>query len=112
MGRRSLLAPAILAAGVTAVSVGCANAQQFQAVFSGFNEVGALNAETGAILSTGQAKVNLTLNTQLQSLNYTLTYSGLGAPEVSSGGAGVEAGAPPEARSSNAFRDAMASFSL
>ena len=75
----SSLARAILAAFVTAISVGYANAQQqFQAIFSGLNELGALNAETGAILSNGQAKLSLTLNTQLQSLTYTLTYSGLG----------------------------------
>jgi CHRD domain len=75
-----ILVRTTLAAVVTAISVGYANAQQFQAVFSGLNELGALNAETGAILSTGQAKLSLTLNTQLQSLTYSLTYSGLGAP--------------------------------
>ena len=84
MCRRSLLARASLAAAVTALSIGCANAQQLQAVFSGLNELGALNSETGAILSTGQAKLSLTLNTQLQSLTYSLTYSGLGSPVTQS----------------------------
>jgi hypothetical protein len=80
----SLPARAILTVVVTAGSIGYANAQQFQAVFSGLNELGALNAETGAILSNGQAKLSLTLNTQLQSLTYTLTYSGLGTPVTQS----------------------------
>jgi hypothetical protein len=75
--RRSVLAEAILAAAVAAVPAAYANAQEFHAKFSGFNEVGALNAETGAILSNGQATLALKLNKQLQSLTYTLTYSNL-----------------------------------
>jgi hypothetical protein len=66
----SLLARAILAAAMTAVSVAYANAQQFQAIFSGYNVVPPVN-------STAQATLKMTLNTQLQSLTYTLTYSGL-----------------------------------
>jgi hypothetical protein len=74
---RSMLAGAILAAAVTAMSAAGANAQQFQTTFSGFEEVGALNAETGAVLSPGQATLALNLNQQAKSLTYTLTYSGL-----------------------------------
>ena len=70
--RCSLLVRAILTAVVTALSVGYANAQQFQAIFSGFNVV-------PPILSQGQATLKMTLNTQLQSLTYTLTYSNLGS---------------------------------
>jgi hypothetical protein len=77
MCRRSVLAGAILAAAATTVSAGCANAQQFQAIFSGFQELGALNAETGAILSPGQATLALNLNQKVGTLAYTLTYSGL-----------------------------------
>jgi hypothetical protein len=72
-----MLAGAILAAIVTLVLAANANAQEFHAKFSGFNEVGALNAETGAIFSQGQATLALNLNKQLQSLNYTLIYSNL-----------------------------------
>jgi hypothetical protein len=55
-----------------------ARAQEFSAKFSGFQEVGGLGAgETGAILSTGQATVKLTLDKTAQTLTYTLTYSGL-----------------------------------
>jgi hypothetical protein len=68
---------AILAAAVTAVPATYANARDFHATFSGFNELGALNAETGAINSDGQATLALTLNTKMQTLSYTLTYSNL-----------------------------------
>jgi CHRD domain len=74
--RSSLLSQAILAAVVTAMSVGYANAQQFQAVFSGLNEV------PSPVLSQGQGTLKMTLNTQLQSLTYTLTYSGLTSTAV------------------------------
>jgi hypothetical protein len=82
MRRRSVLAGAILAAAVTTVSTAGANAQQFQAKFSGFQEVGPLPgpsaAETGAILSPGQGTLTLTLKQQAPpSLTFTLTYSGL-----------------------------------
>jgi CHRD domain len=79
MCRRSVLAGAVLAAAVTIMSSAYANAQQFQAVFTGFEELGPLNAESGNILSTGQASLTLNMNQQLQSLQYTLTYSNLSA---------------------------------
>jgi hypothetical protein len=55
-----------------------ARAQEYSAKFSGFQEVGGLGAgETGAVLSTGQATLKLTLDKTAQTLTYTLTYSGL-----------------------------------
>ena len=58
------------------VSFASANAQQFSAKLSGFNEIGGLGAgETGAILSEGQGTLTATLNSA--SLTYTLTFSGL-----------------------------------
>ena len=80
MYRHSVLAGTILAAAVTTVSAAGANAQQFQANFSGFQELGALNAETGAILSTGQGTLALNLNQPAGTLTFTLTYSGLSEP--------------------------------
>jgi hypothetical protein len=77
--RRSVLAGAILGAAVTAMSSACANAQTFHTEFSGNNELGPLNAETGAIFSPGQATLALKLDQKLQSLTYTLTYSNLSA---------------------------------
>jgi hypothetical protein len=58
-----------LAAVLTAISVGYANAQQFQAIFSGLNEV-------PPIVSSGQGTLKMTLNTSAQTLTYTLTFSG------------------------------------
>jgi hypothetical protein len=66
---------AFVLAGTSAVK-----AEQFTAKFSGFEEIGALGAgETGAILSDGQASLDLTLNRQSQTVAFTLTYSGLTA---------------------------------
>jgi CHRD domain len=76
---RSVLArAALLAAAMTAVSAAYANAQQFEAIFSGLNEV-------PPILSTGTATLKLNLNQNTQSLTYTLTYSNLSAPVIQSG---------------------------
>jgi CHRD domain len=78
MSRRSFLLSTILTAVVTAGSVGNANAQQqFGAIFSGLNEV-------PPVLSQGQGTLKMTLNTQLQSVTYTLTFSGLSATVVQS----------------------------
>jgi hypothetical protein len=82
--RRFMLTGAILGAVITAVSTAYANDEEFRAKFSGFKEVGALNNESGAILSAGQATLKLKLDKQLQSLAFTLTYSGLGAPVTQS----------------------------
>ena len=55
-----------------------ANAQEYFAKLSGFQEVGGLGAgETGAILSPGSARVKLVLDKNAQTLTYTLTYTGL-----------------------------------
>jgi hypothetical protein len=56
-----------------------AKAQKFSTVFSGFEEVGALNNESGAIFSQGQATLDLVLNTNAQTLSFTLVYSNLSA---------------------------------
>ena len=61
-----------------------AQATEFSAKFSGFQEIGALNAETGAILSDGTATLDLDLNRAAQTLRFTLTYSGLSAPVTQS----------------------------
>ncbi|HTT71714.1 MAG TPA: CHRD domain-containing protein [Anaeromyxobacteraceae bacterium] len=57
-----------------------AKAQEFIGRYSGNNEVGALNAESGAILSGGQATVELTLDRGAKTLTFKLTYSGLSSP--------------------------------
>ena len=76
--RCNLLAPAILWATCFALP---ANAEEFSAKFSGFQEIGALGAgEMGAIFSQGKATLQVDLNKNAHTLTYTLTYSGLVAP--------------------------------
>jgi hypothetical protein len=65
-----MVAPAVMAAP---------HAEEFRAVFSGFNEVGALNAQSGAIFSPGRATLELELNRADQTLSFVLKYSGLSA---------------------------------
>jgi len=67
------IAYAVLAAAITAVPATFANAQDFHAKLSGLNVVDV------PILAQGQATIALNLNRKLQSLKYTLTYSGLSA---------------------------------
>jgi hypothetical protein len=73
---RHVWAGATLAAFVLLLSSVPANAQEFFAKLSGFQEVGGLGAgETGAILSQGEATLKLNLDKTAQTLTYTLTYS-------------------------------------
>ena len=74
--RRNFLASAFLGAAVLVLSVS-ANAQRFSGTFSGFNELGAQNNETGAILSEGKGTIKLKLDKSNNSITYELTYSGL-----------------------------------
>jgi hypothetical protein len=69
----------LLAAATICVVAPAADAEEFHARFSGFNEVGALNAETGAILSNGRGTLDLNLDRKAQTLAFKLTYSSLGA---------------------------------
>jgi len=76
---RFLLTRTFAAAALIATPAVCAAADEFHAVFSGFNEVGALNNESGAILSDGKATLTLKLDRNVKSLTYSLTYSNLGS---------------------------------
>ena len=82
--KRHVVAAAALAAASFAMSAAQARAEHFTATFSGFNELGALNAETGAILSNGTAMLSLDLDEKNQTATYTLTFSGLSAPVTQS----------------------------
>jgi hypothetical protein len=53
---------------------------KFTAKLDGFQELGALNAETGAILSDGKGTLTLTFDRSLQRIEFELTYSGLSVP--------------------------------
>lgn len=75
--RRRFFAAAVLGAAVFVISSVPANAQKYSGKFSGFNELGALNAETGAILTEGQGTIKLEVDKSSQTITYELTYSGL-----------------------------------
>lgn len=64
-----------LAACTLVLSSVPAHGQDYFAKLSGFQEVGALNSETGAILSQGDATLKVTLDKNAQTLTYSLTYS-------------------------------------
>src|SRR5215831_4623878 len=52
-------------------------ADPFSTTLSGFEEIGAQAGPTGAILTDGEGSLQLDLDERGQTLNYTLTYSGL-----------------------------------
>jgi CHRD domain len=74
---RSGLGAAVATCLAMLASVGVAKAQLYAAVLSGFNEVGLLNNESGAIFSPGSGQLTLHLDTRTDSATYTLTFSGL-----------------------------------
>jgi len=78
--RHSSHAASILVAATIGLLATAANAQEYHARLSGFNEVGALNAETGAILTNGRGTLDLVLNRNASTATYTLTYSDLTSP--------------------------------
>lgn len=80
--RRFMIGAALAAA--VAMPMAGANAEEFfHANFSGFQELGGLptvanpGAETGAILSEGTATLQLQLDNKMQTLTFTLKFSGL-----------------------------------
>jgi hypothetical protein len=82
--RFKLLASATLVAAPFMLFGTIANAVEFSTKFSGFEEVGALNAETGAIFSPGNGTLDLVLNRSARTITFKLSYSGLSAPVTQS----------------------------
>jgi hypothetical protein len=96
--RRNVLVSAVLASAVSIVLSTHVNADTltFGANLSGFEEVGAfpslkpgtgpggepetISGPTGAIFSPGNGTLKLTLDTNLKTISYTLTYSVLSSP--------------------------------
>jgi len=74
---RSLLVGTLLAATLAMPVESAPGTQEFHAFLAGFNETGALNAETGAILSNGTGKLDLRLDLANQTITYTLTFQSL-----------------------------------
>jgi hypothetical protein len=72
---RSILAGTLIAAA--ALGPQAMAAEPFRAVLSGFNEIGELNAESGAIFSAGHGTIELALDPAAQTLTYKLSYSNL-----------------------------------
>src|SRR5438270_860748 len=72
---RHLLIRSGLAALLATVAAASVVAQEYKAKLDGFFEVGALNANTGAILTAGTGKLRLIVDGN--SARYSLTYSGL-----------------------------------
>src|SRR5216683_795489 len=75
---RCKLVETIVSAGVLALWAGHANAEEFSARLNGFEELGALNNQTGAILSEGTGTVSLTLGKKAGgktagAIDYTVT---------------------------------------
>ena len=67
----------IFSMATLALLVSQAHAQEFKATLSGFEEIGELNNETGAIFSPGTGKLHLNLNPAARNIAYKLTYSSL-----------------------------------
>jgi CHRD domain len=82
--RLKLVASAALIAAPFMMFGANASATEFSTTYSGFEEVGALNAETGAIFSPGKATLDLDLNRNARTITFKLTYSGLSAPVTQS----------------------------
>jgi hypothetical protein len=78
MYRAMLLGAVLSGAAVIPAALAAPHVEEFHALFSGFNEVGGLNAQTGAILSDGRATLHLRLNRADQTLAFVLNYSQLG----------------------------------
>jgi hypothetical protein len=84
MYRSILLASLIVAAGVTTPAVSSSRGEEFRAILSGFNEVGALNSESGAILSQGSGFLELKLDRTNETLTFTLKFENLSSPVTQS----------------------------
>ena len=78
---RSMLTGALVTAALASVpATSSPKAEEFRAVLTGFNEVGALNAETGAILSSGSGALDLRLDRRNETLTFTLRFENLTSP--------------------------------
>ena len=83
--RLNKLTKAILAAAVVAFSASYAYAEEFFARLNGFQELGAQNNETGAILSGATGTLNLELDKNSGTATFTLTYSNVGTTPPKTG---------------------------
>jgi hypothetical protein len=82
---RSKILEASLVAAVVTFAASYGYAAEFSARLNGFNELGALNAQTGAVLSDGTGTVSLQLNQKAGTIDYALTYSNVGTTPPKTG---------------------------
>jgi hypothetical protein len=75
----------LLATTCVAFAASDARAQEFSARLNGFEELGAINNQTGAILSDGAGTARLKLNKTADAIAYTLTYSNVGTTSPGTG---------------------------
>jgi CHRD domain len=76
MYRLMMLGTLIAATALTSAAV-AHEPSEFHATLSGFEEVGALNNQSGAILSEGRGTLDLKLDRRTQTLSFTLRFSNL-----------------------------------
>lgn len=78
---RSVLMGLLMTAAAAAVpATGSPQAEEFHAVLSGFNEIGELNKESGAILTSGSGTLDLKLDRRNETLSFTLNFQNLTSP--------------------------------
>jgi hypothetical protein len=83
MYRSILLGVFIAAAGASMPAVSSPG-EEFHADLAGFNEIGALNSETGAIFTEGTGTLDLKLDRANETLTFTLKFKNLSAPVTQS----------------------------
>jgi hypothetical protein len=76
--RRDKLIKAVLLTTLIVFSASYAYAEEFVTRLNGFEELGALNAQTGAIRSNATGTLQLNLDKQAGTATFTLTYSNVG----------------------------------
>jgi CHRD domain len=79
MYRTTLMGVILFALAAAPAAMAAPHVEKFHADFSGFNEIGALNAASGAVLSPGHGTLELRLDRVNQTLSFVLTYSDLSA---------------------------------
>jgi CHRD domain-containing protein len=79
--RRDRIIKAMLSAVLVVFSASYAYAEEFFARLNGFQELGALNNQTGAILSDGAGTLRLSLDRNAGMATFTLTFSDVGTTE-------------------------------
>jgi len=83
--RRETLIGTVLVVMLVGFSASYAYAEEFFARLDGFQEIGAQNNETGAVLSNGSGTLRLSLDKQAGTATFTLTFSEVGTTSPKTG---------------------------